>query len=181
MLRPPETEVNMDTALRIGRQREQLVSVWSAILIAAGLAVIGVFLVASIRSNPARSIGQLDDFPIGSVTPVQLDATLIDTNTSRLEFGATRHVSPVPIWLARISDTEIRAFYQADPRNGCPVIWQAARQLFIEPCHGSSYALDGSYVRGPSQRNLDRFEVTISLGGTLSIDPNSFTSGDSIP
>ena len=52
-------------------------------------------------------------------------------------------------------------------RGGCQdprVRYDAASHHFIDPCGGSAYERDGSYVRGPSPRSLDRFAVRISAG-----------------
>src|SRR4030067_45602 len=33
---------------------------------------------------------------------------------------------------------------------------------FICPCHGSQFQPDGTYIRGPAPRNLDRFVVQVA-------------------
>ena len=37
------------------------------------------------------------------------------------------------------------------------------------PCHGSTYKIDGTYVRGPSKKSLKKFRTTIE-GGVISVN-----------
>lgn len=71
--------------------------------------------------------------------------------------------------------------FTARPQSGCSFPWQAAEQLFIDPCHGSAYKLNGEYVRSPSQRGLDRFRVDVAGNGTLTLDPSTFEPGPPAP
>jgi nitrite reductase/ring-hydroxylating ferredoxin subunit len=53
--------------------------------------------------------------------------------------------------------------------NALPVAWIDAWQLFVDPALGCSFAADGSYVRGPCIRNLDRYPITLQ-GGRVLVD-----------
>jgi len=60
-------------------------------------------------------------------------------------------------------DEKVIAFYGQDPHpRGCIVHWDAREQRFIDPCLGTTYEHDGTYVRGPSPRSLDRFAVRVT-------------------
>ena len=50
---------------------------------------------------------------------------------------------------------------------GCTVDVDGPRLLC--PCHGSTYARDGSVLRGPTQRPLDRFRSELSADGVLTV------------
>jgi len=41
---------------------------------------------------------------------------------------------------------------------GCPVSWDEDAGLFLCPCHGGAFSIDGNVVKGPPPRPLDRFE-----------------------
>ncbi|MDH5508198.1 MAG: hypothetical protein OEZ02_13330 [Anaerolineae bacterium] len=57
------------------------------------------------------------------------------------------------------------AFDTRDPHpNGCPIRWSQTNQRFEEPCLGSTYALDGSYLTGPSPRGMDQYPVRTEDG-----------------
>ena len=53
---------------------------------------------------------------------------------------------------------------------GCGVSWDAEKKVFICPCHGGSYAPDGSVLSGPPPRPLERLEVSLD-GGRLRVVP----------
>ena len=36
--------------------------------------------------------------------------------------------------------------------------------VFSDPCHGASFALDGTHLGGPSPRNLDQYLVIVRAG-----------------
>jgi cytochrome b6-f complex iron-sulfur subunit len=69
------------------------------------------------------------------------------------------------------------AFFQRDPGSGCAVPWQQAEKLFIDPCHGSAYTATGAYVRGPSQRDLDQFDVDVTPNGIIRVNVYDFRLG----
>ena len=58
-----------------------------------------------------------------------------------------------------------------DPLRGCVVAWVSAEQQFIDPCYGSHYRIDGTYLSGPSPRGLDQFAAR-NNNGTIEIDLN---------
>lgn len=43
----------------------------------------------------------------------------------------------------------------------CRVKWVPINERFEDPCCGSKFTLDGTYIEGPAVRNLDRYPVTI--------------------
>jgi cytochrome b6-f complex iron-sulfur subunit len=45
--------------------------------------------------------------------------------------------------------------------QGCLVNWNKDKQVFICPCHGSSFAADGKYLQGPANKALDTFPAKI--------------------
>lgn len=67
------------------------------------------------------------------------------------------------------ADNQPIAFNTADPHGpfnnaACHIRFEPSVNRFIDPCGGSTYELDGSYVRGPSPRSLDRFATRINQG-----------------
>jgi Rieske Fe-S protein len=65
---------------------------------------------------------------------------------------------PFPLVVLRASASQVLAFNARCPHLGCAV--QGAKQLFICPCHGSLFGLDGSVKLGPATQPLIALPVT---------------------
>jgi Rieske Fe-S protein len=65
---------------------------------------------------------------------------------------------PFPLVVLRASTTQMIAFDARCPHLGCAV--RGAQKLFICPCHGSLFDLDGSVKLGPATRPLIGLQVT---------------------
>jgi cytochrome b6-f complex iron-sulfur subunit len=63
-------------------------------------------------------------------------------------------------WLTH-SEGGILALYKVCTHLGCLYAWRDQEGKFICPCHGSQFSYDGTYVRGPAPRSLDRFVVQL--------------------
>ncbi len=70
--------------------------------------------------------------------------------------------APFPLVVLRVSATEVVAFDARCPHLGCAV--RGASQLFICPCHGSLFALDGTVKGPPATSGLTR--LTSSFDGS---------------
>ncbi len=62
------------------------------------------------------------------------------------------------------------ALYQKCPHLGCRVPECKSSQWFECPCHGSQYNRVGEKKAGPAPRGMDRFVVSVSSTGDVSID-----------
>jgi Rieske Fe-S protein len=71
-----------------------------------------------------------------------------------------------PLVLLRSSPSQVLAFDARCPHLGCPV--QGAQNLFICPCHGSLFGLDGGVKQGPATKALAALPVTFD-GTTVSV------------
>lgn len=92
-------------------------------------------------------LGAVDDFPLGSVTPI--------TNGR--------------FYLVRQQDGGFVALYQKCTHLGCAVPWEPEHGQFVCPCHASAFEMDGDVINPPAPRPLDRFPVTIA-DGAISVD-----------
>jgi cytochrome b6-f complex iron-sulfur subunit len=74
--------------------------------------------------------------------------------------AAPSNFPKVKLW---ISNTEggLLALYKVCTHLGCLYNWNTQDVKFICPCHGSQFQKDGTYIKGPAPRNLDRFVVRI--------------------
>ncbi|GAB4572253.1 MAG: Rieske (2Fe-2S) protein [Anaerolineae bacterium] len=90
-------------------------------------------------------LGAVEDYPPGSVTPV---------NAGRF-------------YLVRLADGGFIALYRRCTHLGCAVPWDQEQGRFVCPCHASEFETDGEVVNPPAPRPLDRFAVTITAGQIL--------------
>lgn len=93
------------------------------------------------------TVGLVDDFPPGSVTPV---------NAGRF-------------YLVRLEDGGLLALYRKCTHLGCAVPWEPAEGKFVCPCHASAFEASGDVINPPAPRPLDRFVVSI-VDGEIQVD-----------
>ena len=115
-------------------------------------------------------------------------------NVNDFEIGRPQQFFEGRFWLVRLSQTEVIALYQQDPKLGCTVPWrehfrftdprtgQSREGWFRNPCHGQTYDLDGHCVSGPCIRGLDRRPVTLSNDGSVVVNvaDHRLTKGQSL-
>ncbi len=104
-----------------------------------------------------------------------------------IDAGAERDVLPgTPIYLPPTdhpgfflvrTDAGIQALaaMPAHPR-ALPVVWAAAERHFVDPALGCTFQPDGSYIRGPCPRDLDRYPTSIRHGRVF-VDVNQVIRG----
>ena len=120
--------------------------------LAAGTWAVGRF----IRPNAANA--QNSELTVG---PVDRYASLPS--------GQVSEVAGVPgIWITRINN-RIVAFEGTCTHLGCRVSWARDDERFRCPCHGSSFAADGTNLDGPAPRALERLAIRVQ-DGQLVID-----------
>lgn len=78
------------------------------------------------------------------------------------------HVGAREFYLVWQNDTPL-ALSTLDPHDrfaGCdqPIRFDPAARRFSAPCGGATYQIDGTYLRGPSPRSMDRFATRIQHG-----------------
>jgi cytochrome b6-f complex iron-sulfur subunit len=91
--------------------------------------------------------GQVTEFPNGSVTPF---------NEGRF-------------YLVRLQDGGFLALYRKCTHLGCAVPWDAAKSMFVCPCHASEFDDTGALKNPPAPRPLDLFKISIE-GGAVKVD-----------
>lgn len=80
-------------------------------------------------------------------------------------------------WLTR-TDQGVLALYKVCTHLGCLYAWRDQEGKFICPCHGSQFKYDGTYIRGPAPRSLDRFVVQVlSPDGEVLAETDPETGG----
>lgn len=72
------------------------------------------------------------------------------------------------------------ALFQKCPHLGCRVPECLTSQWFECPCHGSKYNRVGEKRGGPAPRGMDRFAMTVSPDGVLSVNTGNVIQGPAI-
>jgi len=167
--------------------------------------VLGLVLLCSVLTLIAAQLGQptttlekvgnVADFPLGSVTRIQLNTTFTDSSPrihavtasdgSGTIVGVTslppQQIAPI-IFLVNDPEQGLMALYARDPhRFGCWVAWEESNRRFVDPCGGSKYTQMGKYVDGPAPRGLDRFGVSVTNDGKVLVNVNDYQQGPPWP
>jgi len=122
-------------------------------------AELGIFMISLLKpskelhkgkkSSSIKIIGNVEDFPVNSVTPDRINK----------------------LYLIREKDGGFLALSLTCSHLGCSVIWDEAKNQFICPCHASSFSRVGNVLSSPAPRPLDYFPVVIEAGKvTVDID-----------
>lgn len=83
------------------------------------------------------------------------------------------------LWIVH-ADNELLVFDSRTTHHTrrCRVLWLAATQRFEDPCLGTKFTLDGTYVEGPAPRNLDYYPYKIE-NGAIWVDLTEPVPGES--
>jgi|SRR6185437_2618856 len=108
-----------------------------------------------LESNPSswRTVGRLEDFPVGSTRLVNFENADAEPYAGMLTKSAA--------WLRRVDQEKFTAFAVNCTHLGCPVRWEETAGLFMCPCHGGVYYNDGTVAAGPPPRPLPEYKVRV--------------------
>jgi Rieske Fe-S protein len=77
-----------------------------------------------------------------------------------------------PILVARVDATTVTCIDALCTHMACPVMLNAALGEFDCPCHGSSYALDGTLMTGPAMRSIKNHPAVLGADNiTVTLPP----------
>jgi cytochrome b6-f complex iron-sulfur subunit len=102
------------------------------------------------------NLGSPDQFPPGSVTPVEAGR----------------------FYLVRLEDGGLLAIYRRCTHLGCAVPYDQATGQFVCPCHGSAFTSDGDVLNTPAPRPLDLFSLSINPDGEILVDTSKAIERD---
>src|ERR1700694_4976717 len=100
------------------------------------------------------AVGALSDFA-SSTEPVMRTIQIEQVD------GWRKAVSEKAVYVTKDSKGQLRVLTSICPHLGCTVPWNKEKKEFICPCHGGTFAPDGSRVSGPSLRGMDTLETSI--------------------
>jgi menaquinol-cytochrome c reductase iron-sulfur subunit len=110
------------------------------------------FLVSPVfrkRQTSWVTVGPIDDVPVGIPTP-----RVVDVPTGEgWDAGPTKRI----VYLTKLTDGRFKAFSNICTHMQCDVHWDPQLNLFLCPCHGGLYGIDGSNVGGPPPSPLPQW------------------------
>lgn len=82
--------------------------------------------------------------------------------------GWRKLVSEKAVYVVQDSAGKLRVLSPICPHLGCSVGWEEASNHFVCPCHGGTFAEDGTRISGPPRRSMDELETKVE-GGVLKV------------
>ena len=136
---------------------------------AVGVPIIGALASAAGNTRQAAQVrlSRLTSYTIGQPKLAQFTLNQTDGWVQTLENHA--------VWVVRTSDTEALVFNGRCTHLGCAYSWHTDR--FACPCHGGTFAADGTVISGPPPRPLDRLKTQVGSDGYLNVEYQDFQLG----
>jgi Rieske Fe-S protein len=135
-------------------------------MIAAGLALpTAAYLFVAGKSKTNGNLvesAKVTQLKVGKPQEVTFERTRVD--------GWRTFQEKVIAWVVRTGDRQVVAYSAQCTHLGCAYHWEAGKNQFVCPCHGSTFSIDGKVMAGPAARPLDRY-VTRVKDDNLLISP----------
>jgi menaquinol-cytochrome c reductase iron-sulfur subunit len=115
-----------------------------------------------------RRTTEVKPSPVGALTDFSsLTEPVMRTIQIEQVDGWRKAVSEKAVYVTKDSQGQLRVLTSICPHLGCTVPWNKEKKQFVCPCHGATFAADGTRVSGPSLRGLDALETAIQDGQVL--------------
>lgn len=118
-----------------------------------GIPIINYLIDPVLKSGTAEAwipLGPLESFDVGKPTLVNFTRSTVN--------GWERTANSYGVFVVRNTAQDVVVFSNICTHLGCRVNWNDEQKTYICPCHDGIFAADGSIVRGPQPRPLDRYE-----------------------
>jgi menaquinol-cytochrome c reductase iron-sulfur subunit len=136
-------------------------SVFVGVLLSVPLIRFAIFpLIRRTTELKGSPVGELSEFT-SSTEPVMRTIQIEQID------GWRKAVSEKAVYVTKDSRGQLRVLTSICPHLGCTVPWNKDKKQFICPCHGGTFAPDGSRVSGPSLRGMDTLEASVENGQLL--------------
>jgi menaquinol-cytochrome c reductase iron-sulfur subunit len=140
----------------LNRRQFTFHAIWGlATLIGLGIsapAAIYVFGSPSKRETGWIDAGAINSLPDGA--PVEVPIVRVHRDGWKISAAEDS------VWVLK-KGKQLTAFSPRCTHLGCAYHWDAAKKMFVCPCHGSFFSETGEVVAGPAPRPLDRFVTRI--------------------
>jgi menaquinol-cytochrome c reductase iron-sulfur subunit len=115
-----------------------------------------------------RRTTQLKSSPVGELSEFSsLTEPVMRTVQIEQVDGWRKAVSEKAVYVTKDNQGQLCVLTSICPHLGCTVPWNKEKKEFVCPCHGATYAADGTRVSGPSLRGMDTLETSVQDGQLL--------------
>ncbi len=139
-----------------------------------GLLGLGSIFVGALLSVPLirfalfpllRRTTELKASPVGGLTNFSsLSEPVMRTIQIEQVDGWRKAVSEKAVYVTKDAAGQLRVLTSICPHLGCTVPWNKEKNQFVCPCHGATFAPDGTRISGPSLRGMDALETAVQDG-----------------
>jgi menaquinol-cytochrome c reductase iron-sulfur subunit len=111
---------------------------------------------------------ELKESPVGDLTDFSsLSEPVMRIIQIEQVDGWRKAVSEKAVYVTKDGAGQLRVLTSICPHLGCTVPWNKEKKQYACPCHGATFAADGTRVSGPSLRGMDALETTVQDGQLL--------------
>jgi len=138
---------------------------------------LGAFFVGALLSVPLirfalfpllRRTTELKNSTVGDLSAFSsLSEPVMRTIQIEQVDGWRKAVSEKAVYVTTDGRGQLLVLTSICPHLGCTVPWNKEKKQFICPCHGATFAADGTRVSGPSLRGMDSLETSVQDGQLL--------------
>ena len=115
-----------------------------------------------------RRTTQLKSSPVGELSEFSsLTEPVMRTVQIEQVDGWRKAISEKAVYVTKDGQGQLRVLTSICPHLGCTVPWNKEKKEFVCPCHGGTFAADGTRVSGPSLRGMDALETSAQDGRLL--------------
>jgi menaquinol-cytochrome c reductase iron-sulfur subunit len=115
-----------------------------------------------------RRTTELKSSPVGELSEFSsLAEPVMRTIQIEQVDGWRKAISEKAVYVTKDSQGRLRVLTSICPHLGCTVPWSKEKSRFVCPCHGATFAADGTRVSGPSLRGMDALETSVQDGQLL--------------
>jgi menaquinol-cytochrome c reductase iron-sulfur subunit len=115
-----------------------------------------------------RRTTEIETSPVGEVSQFSsLTTPVMRTIQIELVDGWRKEISEKAVYVTKDSQGQLRVLTSICPHLGCTVPWNKEKNQFVYPCHGATFAADGTRISGPSLRGMDSLETSVKDGQLL--------------
>jgi menaquinol-cytochrome c reductase iron-sulfur subunit len=167
----PHSEPTTSTSAPSGISAESRRS-FLGVLLGLGSVLVGALLAVPLIRFALfpllRLTTQLKSSPVGNLSEFSLltDPVMRTVQIEQVD-GWRKAVSEKAVYVTKDSQGQLCVLTSVCPHLGCTVPWNKEKKQFACPCHGATFAADGTRVSGPSLRGMDALETSVQDGQLL--------------